>query len=101
MDVLPLFGAEPVNERVVIDRNRITGGGVTAGIDFALTVTAHIRDERTAQLIQLACEYDPQPPFSAGSPNTAPPELVVRFKERTRDISEQRLAAARRITAHE
>ncbi|MEL6338731.1 MAG: DJ-1/PfpI family protein [Myxococcota bacterium] len=65
------FGARPVDERVVVDRNRITGGGVTAGIDFALTMIAEIAGERTAKGIQLAFEYDPTPPFSTGSPKRA------------------------------
>jgi cyclohexyl-isocyanide hydratase len=70
-DQLPLFGAEPVAERVVVDRNRVTGGGVTAGIDFALTLTAMIRGEEHARMVQLSMEYDPAPPFDAGSPERA------------------------------
>lgn len=69
-------GVEIVNERVVIDRNRITGGGVTAGIDFGLTVASILCSEETAKLIQLLLEYDPAPPFDAGSPEKAGPELV-------------------------
>jgi cyclohexyl-isocyanide hydratase len=77
LDLLPLFGAEPVSERVVRDRDRITGGGVTAGIDFALVVAAELFGAPAAQAIQLAIEYDPAPPFQSGSPRTAP-EAVVR-----------------------
>lgn len=66
-DLLPLFGAEPVAERVVIDRNRITGGGVTAGIDFGLRLLLEIFGEDVAKTTQLLMEYDPQPPFNAGN----------------------------------
>ena len=72
LDLLPFFGAEPVQERVVRDRNRITGGGVTAGIDFALVVAAELFGDPVAQRIQLAIEYVPAPPFESGSPRTAP-----------------------------
>lgn len=76
MEVLPLFGAIPVHERVVVDRNRITGGGVTAGLDFALVVTAKLYGEEVAKAAQLAMEYDPQPPFDVGTPRSAPPSLL-------------------------
>lgn len=72
IDLLPLFGATPVRERVVVDRNRITGGGVTAGIDLGLVIAAELFGAQVAQQIQLAIEYDPMPPFSSGSPQTAP-----------------------------
>ncbi|MFN3651805.1 MAG: DJ-1/PfpI family protein [Armatimonadota bacterium] len=65
--VLPLFGATPVKARVVVDRNRMTGGGVTAGIDFGLQLAARLRNERMARALQLSAEYDPQPPFDAGT----------------------------------
>lgn len=71
-EVLKDFGAEPVDARVVIDRNRITGAGVTAGIDFGLTLVAKLRDETYAQGMQLLAEYAPEPPFNAGTPHTAP-----------------------------
>ena len=73
---LPMFGAEPVDARVVVDRNRITGGGVTAGIDFGLVLLAKLSGEEVAKVIQLAMEYDPEPPFQAGSPQTAGPALT-------------------------
>jgi cyclohexyl-isocyanide hydratase len=76
MDDLSLLGAIPVRERIVFDRNRITGGGVTAGMDFALAVIAKLWGEPVARSVQLALEYDPQPPFTAGSPRTALPEEV-------------------------
>jgi len=71
LELLPLFGATPVAERVVRDRNRITGGGVTAGIDFGLVLAAELFGESEAQRIQLAIEYDPHPPFDSGSPRSA------------------------------
>jgi cyclohexyl-isocyanide hydratase len=74
-ELLSLFGAIPVHERVVIDRNRITGGGVTAGIDLALVIAAEMFGDSVAQEIQLAIEYDPAPPFESGSPLTAPAEV--------------------------
>jgi cyclohexyl-isocyanide hydratase len=79
-DYLPAFGAIPVAARVVKDRNRISGGGVTAGIDFALAVVAEIWGEEQAKLVQLYLEYDPAPPFDCGSPESAGPELVARAK---------------------
>ncbi|MBB4154816.1 cyclohexyl-isocyanide hydratase [Sphingomonas jinjuensis] len=87
---LPLFGAEPVAERVVVDRNRVTGGGVTAGIDFALTLTALIRGEDHAKAVQLSLEYDPHPPFDAGSPERAGAALVEAVKARGRTLAPTR-----------
>ena len=71
-DLLPLFGAKPVEERVVTDRNRITGGGVTAGIDFGLVIASRLRGRQAAEILQLYNEYDPHPPFTAGTPALAP-----------------------------
>jgi cyclohexyl-isocyanide hydratase len=76
------FGATPSHTRVCVDRNRITGGGVTAGIDFALTLVSLFVDRRTAERIQLGIEYNPAPPFNAGSPDTAPVEIVTMVRER-------------------
>jgi cyclohexyl-isocyanide hydratase len=70
-------GAEPVHARVVVDRNRFSGAGVTAGIDFGLTLLAELRGEVAAKATQLAMEYDPQPPFQTGSPERAGPDLVT------------------------
>lgn len=75
-DLLGAMGASVEHSRVVTDRNRITGGGVTAGIDFGLTVATKLRDEETARLIQLVLEYDPQPPFDTGSPERAGTKLT-------------------------
>lgn len=74
--LLSEFGATPVNERYVIDRNRITGAGVTAGIDFGLSIVERQRDTRYAKSIQLLAEYDPAPPLSAGTPEKAGPEVT-------------------------
>jgi cyclohexyl-isocyanide hydratase len=93
MQWLPSFGAIPVAERVVIDRNRITGGGVTSGIDFALRVIAEIWGERRAQMAQLGLEYDPQPPFAAGSPARAPSELVATMCELMKPLTDRTGAA--------
>jgi cyclohexyl-isocyanide hydratase len=81
-DLLKDFGATPVAERVVRDRNRISGGGVTAGIDFGLTLAAELVGEEAAKTLQLSFEYDPQPPFNSGSPEKADPALVKRMRER-------------------
>jgi cyclohexyl-isocyanide hydratase len=80
-DMLPAFGAIPVNARVVKDRNRISGGGVTAGIDFALAVIAEEWGDAAAKQIQLFLEYNPQPPFDCGSPEKAGPEMVAKAKK--------------------
>jgi cyclohexyl-isocyanide hydratase len=79
-ELLPRFGAQPVNDRVVRDRNRITGGGVTAGIDFGLVLAAELAGEEMARLLQLNFEYDPQPPFDCGSPEAAGPALTQRVR---------------------
>jgi|SRR5208283_311198 len=71
-DLLPMFGATPVEERVVTDRNRITGGGVTAGIDFGLVIASRLRGRHAAEVLQLYNEYDPHPPFAAGTPAVSP-----------------------------
>ena len=103
---LAAFGAIPVAERVVRDRNRISGGGVTArdrnrisgggvtaGIDFGLTLAAELAGEEIAKSIQLVLEYDPQPPFDSGSPEKAGPERVARLKERIAAMLEKRAVA--------
>lgn len=76
-DRLREFGARPSHERVVLDGRYATAAGVSAGIDLGLTLAARIAGPQVAQTIQLAIEYDPQPPFAAGSPATAPPEVVA------------------------
>ncbi len=101
-DLLRAFGAEPVAERVVVDGNIFTGGGVTAGIDVALTVAAEIAGRAAAEAIQLGIEYAPAPPFGSGSPETADPTVLsgvlARAEPGQRDRAERvaRAAAALR-----
>lgn len=94
---LAFFGVEPVAERVVFDRNRVTGGGVTAGIDFALALTAAIRGEEHARLVQLALEYDPAPPFDCGSPERADPETLARYHAMVEKLAPGRTEKVRAI----
>ena len=82
MEFLESFGAIPANTRVCVDRNRITGGGVTAGIDFALTLVSILVDRKTAEMIQLGLEYNPAPPFNSGSPDVAPAEVLSSVNQR-------------------
>ncbi len=100
---LAAFGAIPIHERVVFDRNRVTGGGVTAGIDFALALTAAIRGEAHARLVQLSFEYDPAPPFDSGSPTRADTATLARYQALAAKSAPARdartLAAAARLTA--
>ena len=95
-DLLPLFGAIPDSGRVVRDGNLFSGGGVTAGIDMALTVSAEIAGVDHAQAVQLAIEYAPEPPFAAGRPETAPPEIIAATRRRLEHVWPERLAAAQR-----
>jgi cyclohexyl-isocyanide hydratase len=97
LDLLPLVGATPVaGARVVTDRNRVTAGGVTAGLDFGLTVAGRLRGQRAAEQIQLMIEYDPSPPFSAGSPRSAPPDLVEAIRSARRSVQQSRREALER-----
>ena len=99
MDHLAPFGAIPAKTRVCVDRNRVTGGGVTAGIDFALTLVSLLIDRQTAEAIQLRLEYNPAPPFNAGSPDTAPPEILAFMKERIAPFRQRRSEAIGRAVA--
>jgi cyclohexyl-isocyanide hydratase len=99
LELLAPFGATPVAERVVRDGNVITGGGVTAGIDFALTVAAEVAGRDTAERIQLGIEYDPAPPFRAGSPACADPELVARVRAAASTRQHERAALVARAAA--
>jgi cyclohexyl-isocyanide hydratase len=94
LDQLALFGAEPVHERVVQDRNRITGAGVTSGIDFALHIAAGLFGADAARSIQLQIECDPHPPFQAGSPHTADPLLVERLRSEIAPFIDRRRHAS-------
>jgi transcriptional regulator GlxA family with amidase domain len=98
-DLLTPFGAIPDTGRVVRDGNVITGGGVTAGIDFALSLVAELTDPATAQAIQLQIEYAPAPPFDAGLPETAPPAILARVRERMSVMAAQRRAAVEAAAA--
>jgi cyclohexyl-isocyanide hydratase len=91
VEALPMLGATISRERVCIDRNRITGGGVTAGIDLGLTVVSELVDQQAAETIQLRLEYNPAPPFNAGSPDTAPAEVLAIMQDRIRVAKQNRL----------
>ncbi len=100
LDLLPLFdGVSVKNERVVVDRNRITGGGVTAGIDFGLTLVSTIFSEKMAKEIQLMMEYNPQPPFNCGSPDTADADMVAQVTNDRLHIQTQRRELILKLTA--
>lgn len=99
LDVLPTFGATPVKRRVVTDRNRITGGGVTAGLDFGLDLIARLRSPEYAKAVQLYLEYDPAPRFNAGSPATAPREAREFMTQMFAGMNAAAHAAARRVAA--
>ena len=81
LETLRMFGAEPTGQRVVEDGKVITAAGVSAGIDMALTLASKLYDDETAQRIQLVIEYDPEPPFHAGSPDKASPQMVEALRE--------------------
>jgi cyclohexyl-isocyanide hydratase len=104
LDLLPLFGAHPTEGRVVIDRNRITAGGITAGIDFGLRIAAELVNEEFARGVELMLQYDPEPPFGCGHPRRADAALVARVQERL-SINERRervraLIASGRLPNH-
>jgi cyclohexyl-isocyanide hydratase len=99
MDNLAAFGAMPTKVRVCADRNRITGGGVTAGIDFALTLVSMLVDRKTAEAIQLRLEYNPAPPFNSGSPDTASAETLALMRERIAPYQARRMEAVARAAA--
>lgn len=96
IDQLSLLGAEPVSARVVRDRNRITGAGVTSGIDFAITVVADLVGADIAQEIQLQLEYDPEPPYQSGSPRSAPPALLLATQGKIASFIARRRTATER-----
>jgi cyclohexyl-isocyanide hydratase len=95
-DLLSILGATPVNDRVVRDRNRITGGGVTAGIDFGLAIAAVLRSREEAEWVQPIIEYAPAPAFNAGLPETAPKPVYEHvMRARSAAISTAREKALR------
>src|ERR1700733_13030935 len=97
--LLPLFGAIPVNERVVLDGNWVFAAGVTAGIDGALRLAAELRGDDAARSIQLYMAYAPEPPFNSGTPETAPAAILENARDAVAGITAQREATARRIAA--
>lgn len=98
-DQLALLGAEVATERVVVDRDRITGGGVTAGIDFGLTVASMLCGEEVGKTLQLLLQYDPQPPFNAGSPENAEAVLVENVKHLAKELIEASLESTKQAAA--
>lgn len=98
-DFLATLGAIPTHGRVVRDGNIFTGGGVTAGIDFALTLVGEMCGPEVAQAIQLTIEYAPEPPFQAGSPDTAPPGVIGAAREKLAGMRAQREALMDRVAA--
>lgn len=94
-ELLADYGATHVPGRVIEDRTRITGGGVSAGIDFALVLAARLAGEEVAKAIQLGIEYDPAPPFASGHPDAADPALVAKVRERLATRGAARFAKRR------
>ena len=97
--LLPLFGAIPVNERVVVDGSYVFAAGVTAGIDGALRLAAELRGDDAARMIQLYMAYAPEPPFNSGTPETAPPAILEQARQSVQALTDQRKATALRIAA--
>jgi cyclohexyl-isocyanide hydratase len=91
-DLLPVFGAIADDGRIVRDGNILSGGGVTAGIDFVRALIAELRGQRVAEMVQLGLEYAPQPPFNSGRPDTAPPEVLEAVNARSAPSRAQRRA---------
>ena len=97
--MLSYFGAIPVNERVVVDGAWVFAAGVTAGIDGALRLAAELRGDEAAQAIQLDMVYAPEPPFSSGTPETAPPAILKQARQSVQALTARRERTARRIAA--
>jgi cyclohexyl-isocyanide hydratase len=95
IDFLASFGAIPTNVRVCVDGNLVTGGGVTAGIDFGLYLAGLLANKETAERIQLALEYAPDPPFTAGLPTTAPPAVIETYRLAAAPMLGRRAVAVR------
>jgi cyclohexyl-isocyanide hydratase len=92
-ELLALVGATPVDRRIVVDRNRITGAGMTSGIDCALQAIAQAASPEIAQGVQLFAEYDPQPPFDTGTPHKAPADMVTAMRTKVQPFVDQRRAS--------
>lgn len=99
LDLLSDFGAEPVKARYVFDGNLVTGGGVTAGIDFGLALAETIAGRGVAEAVQLGLEYAPAPPFKSGSPESAPPAVVEAVRQRMARIRTERESLAKDYVA--
>lgn len=99
IEALPFYGAIPSHDRVVVDGNYISAGGVTSGIDGSLILAALLRGEQVAKELQLYMAYDPQPPFDSGSPAKAPNDVLSIVRAQAQRITERRLASARRYAA--
>ena len=97
--LLPYFGATPADGRVVVDGNLVSTAGVTAGIDGALRVAAMLRGNAAAETIQLYMQYAPEPPFNAGSPETAPEDVVATVRDAAAEVMARREETARRVAA--
>jgi cyclohexyl-isocyanide hydratase len=98
-ELLGPLGAIPVRERVVRDGNLVTGGGITAGIDFALTLASELVGKEEAQAVQLELEYAPAPPFDAGGPDTAPQPIVELVRQRSADSLRRRQQIVSRVAS--
>jgi cyclohexyl-isocyanide hydratase len=96
LEFLSAFGAHPVDERVVVDGNVVTGGGVTAGIDFGLELATLLADRRTAETIQLAIQYDPHPPLASGTPHQASADVVAAARAQAAERQRYRAAQVER-----
>jgi len=97
LHLLPYFGATPVDARVVVDGNLVCAAGVTSGLDGALRVAAMLRGDAAAEAIQLYMQYAPEPPFNAGSPETAPPEIVAAVRASAAEIMARREETAQAV----
>ncbi|HEY8936640.1 MAG TPA: DJ-1/PfpI family protein [Cyclobacteriaceae bacterium] len=97
LELLQMFDVETIEQRVVVDRNRITGGGITAGLDFGLSLTALIGGDRMAKAIQLMLEYNPEPPFTSGNPKTAESDIFKIASEMTQSLFDERKEIIRQI----
>ena len=99
LDVLPYLGATTLSDRIVIEGNYIFAGGVTSGIDGALHLAAALRGDAAAMQIQLYMQYQPEPPFDAGTPERAPKEIVAAARESFNELTAKRIETAKRIAA--
>jgi cyclohexyl-isocyanide hydratase len=97
-DLLTEFGAKPLKRRVVMDRNRITGAGITAGLDFGLHLATLLRNEKMARAIQLGFEYDPAPPYKAGTPAGAGADVTEMMNAMYYPLREEMKAAAAQVS---